>query len=201
MKKLLSIVLALAMVLALGVTAFAEEVPAGNITGETSGTVTATYNGGEDSTPAVYAVNITWNIDSTLAYSTAGTTYTWNAETLKYGTAENGTAGWSGTASVTVTVTNRSNQSVNAAVTQTPGAGLTLNNTWTAAENGGSPAGYNNNAKELASADTGVDKNDPASTGTAQVVAFATTIEAANITAGTIDANTTVATITVTLTK
>ena len=108
MKKVLSFVLALIMVMALSVTAFAlDSVP------QTSDkNVTAGYEAGEISkTATVYSFTIAWETtDHDFAYCGEKATYTWNANTLQYdvNNATHKAAGWYGSADVKVTVTNRS---------------------------------------------------------------------------------------------
>lgn len=117
MKKILSMILALAMILSLGVTAFAADVEAGEISGNTSQSVTANYTGtvaGEiDKT---YYVKIEWAAgENTLKYTNNQTTYTWDAEHYKYvadNTEDVELNGWSGSAVYTVTVTNQSNATI-----------------------------------------------------------------------------------------
>lgn len=110
MKKVLSFVLALVMVLALSVTAFAHDsVPKSEYQD-----VTAGYTAENVSKSAtVYNFTITWDASQNdLAYYGEQATYTWNTSELKYKpNTESATykaAGWYGEAKVVVTVTNRS---------------------------------------------------------------------------------------------
>ena len=103
MKKILSLVLALALVMSLGVTAFAAE-----INGDNSKDVTANYQAGETS-QKVYLVDIIWgSMEFTYTDASEGT---WDPETHTYtGTAE---AAWSCTEGANkVEVTNHSNAEV-----------------------------------------------------------------------------------------
>ena len=66
MKKVLSFVLALVMVLALSVTAFAYD----SVSQSENQTVTADYEAGKDTVPTVYNFTVTWAPDANnnLAY-------------------------------------------------------------------------------------------------------------------------------------
>lgn len=76
MKKILSLVLALALVMSLGVTAFAAE-----INGDNSKDVTANYQAGETS-QKVYLVDIVWgSLEFTYTDASEGT---WDPETHTY---------------------------------------------------------------------------------------------------------------------
>lgn len=119
MKKIMSLVLALALVLSMGVTAFAANVTVGNGTDtipENSNTVnvTANYVEGENvSAGTKYLVNVSWNVNGTLTYKDKTKTYTWNTNDMQYqltDTAETGT--WTGDATVDLTVTNKSNADI-----------------------------------------------------------------------------------------
>ena len=132
MKKTFSILLALVLVLALSAPAFAD-VPA---TGGTSQDVTATYvpavEGGMTGT--VYAVTITWtpNTMSDLTYNGGSeATYVWNAGTLQYevSAGNNIAEGWTGSTGYQVTITNKSNADVTAAVAATANYSLTAERT------------------------------------------------------------------------
>lgn len=104
MKKTIAIVLALALLLSLTITAFAATVEGSNES--VSQVVKGTYTAKE--TRTVYSVDITW---STMEF-TYNEAYKgeWNPTTHKY---ENATeAGWTGTG--TVTVTNHSNTAITA---------------------------------------------------------------------------------------
>ena len=120
MKKTLSILLSIVLMFALAIPVFAAE--------ETSVTdlpanpapnhdVTATYTPGQNvSGGTVYHVTVAWDIQSDLTYTQGNTTYTWNTDSTKYEKGEPAEDKWSGKATVTITVTNRSN----AAITATP---------------------------------------------------------------------------------
>lgn len=115
MKKLLAIVLVLALAMSIGVTAFAQGAP------ETVGQngskeidVIAGYNT-TTSTPEVYSVDIVWT-DMTFTY-TESSTKTWNAADHSYDT--NASGGWDKT-TASVTVTNHSNVEVTVAMEYVP---------------------------------------------------------------------------------
>lgn len=117
MKKTISILLALVLVLALSATAFAANSIEPNVSGTgkaTTGDVTASYTDGTTGEVAkAYYVTVSWDVDSSLAYTAGNTTLTWNAEEMKYeGTTGDGM--WSGAATVKVTVTNKSNAAITA---------------------------------------------------------------------------------------
>ena len=106
MKKILSLILALALVMSLSVTTFAAETNDGSQ--NTSIDVNALYSDGV-STPEVISVNVEWGAMS-FTYSVSGTK-TWDATKHEYTT--NSNAAWTATGN-TVTVTNHSNIAVKA---------------------------------------------------------------------------------------
>lgn len=119
MKKIMSLVLALALVLSMGVTVFADEATVGDSTdtipaNSNTVNVTANYVPGENvSAGTKYLVNVSWTVSGTLTYKDKTNTYTWNTTDMRYehtDTAEAGT--WSGSASVDLTVTNKSNADI-----------------------------------------------------------------------------------------
>ena len=106
MKKLVTLVLAVALVLAMATTAFAATVP----TSEEQA-VSATINHGEaNTTNKVYSVNIAWT-DVAFSYNAGG--YDWNTDTLEYDIPVAGS--WNDTTG-TVTVTNRSDVAIDATI-------------------------------------------------------------------------------------
>lgn len=159
MKKVLSFVLALVMVMALSVTAFAASD--GGTTYDDnhndSKDVNAKYTIAEDNTPTVYSFTVTWDFDdaNNLAYAGEKATYNWNTTSLTYKKNVDAAAGWTGQAKVTVGVVNNSNAALNfesTATSETYKLGITTTG----------PA-----SKKLDSADKGVDKTDENSKGNA----------------------------------
>ena len=141
MKKIMSLVLALALVLSMGVTVFADEgtdpttatvgngsetLPADN---ETKVEVKAQYNAGENKNAGTrYYVTLSWTVTSTLSYTDKSTTYTWDTANMKYVPTANNDAKWqdNGTATVELTVENRSNAIITATCSDvTYGTGIT----------------------------------------------------------------------------
>lgn len=142
MKKALSLILALAMVMSLGISAMAEEINAG----ENEIDVGASYTGGGVSiTGTVYSVKLSWTAIENISYNAGTVAYKWDATKLEYveDTNNSVSAGWNkDTTSCTITVTNSSNAAVTAtaAFTQKENIGATVNCTFT------------NNGAEIASA-------------------------------------------------
>ena len=106
MKKLISLLLALAMIMSLSITAFADEtdVTAGSYNTD----VTGTYVEGNDSNGTVFSVDIKWTGMNFTYYAEKGPV--WNTEDHTYSAAE--PARWEGTG--TITVTNHSNTRISA---------------------------------------------------------------------------------------
>ena len=116
MKKALSMILVLTMVLALTLPAMAAETDITPSDGKTKD-VTATYKGPEDiSTGKIYLATITWNPveGSNLTYTGAKTSYKWDTGAMKYmpNEAGNVAAKWEGFLSYTVKVENFSNDAL-----------------------------------------------------------------------------------------
>lgn len=130
MKKFVSMIMALAMVCALSVTAFAvEDVVEDSLESKTAN-VTATYSSDKDTEPAtVYHVVITWGVTAG-EYKDAGVTYTWDSDILKYKATPN-EGGVSKDAVVKVTVSNRSNATVNAEISYASATDINSTDTWT----------------------------------------------------------------------
>lgn len=114
MRKPLSILLALMLLLNFGSTVFATDPETVGKDGSKDIDVTAKYES-STTTPEVYSVDIIWS-SMTFTYTESGTK-TWNAANHSYNTSTQGA--WDKTAA-TVTVTNHSNVSVGVAVEYTP---------------------------------------------------------------------------------
>lgn len=95
MKKIVSILLVLAMMAALCICVFAEAVPGGNISGDTNGTVSVNVN--KSASDTVYDVKVTWN---SLAFTFDATE--WDSENNVY------LGSWAAATS-TIDVLNKSN--------------------------------------------------------------------------------------------
>ena len=109
MKKMLSLILALVLMLSLAIPAFATT----NVGGNTSIDVKAKYNG-SSATPEKISVDIAWGAME-FTYN-VNSTNVWDPSKHEY-SVENSTSGtWSATGN-TVTVTNHSNVAVNAGLT------------------------------------------------------------------------------------
>lgn len=111
MKKILSLILALVLVMSLSVTAFAAETNDGKK--DTTINVNAKYTDGVTEAGAVISVNVAWEAMQ-FTYTTGGVN-TWNPATHKYEVKNSG-GQWSATGN-TVTVTNHSNVKINATLT------------------------------------------------------------------------------------
>lgn len=121
MKKIFATIIALAMVLAMSVTAFAAE-DTGNKPGDSQDIDVTAKTESSTTTPTVYSVDISWD-SMTFTYSESGTK-TWNPENHTFTTSTSG--GWDKT-TANVTVTNHSNATVDVAVTYSAvdGTGVT----------------------------------------------------------------------------
>lgn len=137
MKKVLSFVLILAMMLSLSPTAFAETVNTG--TSSTTITVNGTY------VPAkTISVTVSWeNMDFT--YTASG----WDPDTHQY----TGNGAWS-TDTKTITVTNHSDVAVNATLGFTPEEGSNVTGTFTGTSTGNTLALATAVGTEVSSAPT-----------------------------------------------
>lgn len=127
MKKYFSLILVLVLAFAMAVSAFAAD-PIQSSNGSANQNVEAEYTPGQNVAGKVYYVTVEWTPGGDLKYTDGDTTYTWNTNTLKY---ENGTKGngtWSGSATVEVTVKNRSNDAIKATATWEKAASITAAN-------------------------------------------------------------------------
>lgn len=118
MKKMMSVLLVLALTLCMGMTVFA--APAGGITqsgGSAAHDVNATYQAG-GSAATIYSVDVTWG-SMGFTYTDAGAG-TWNPNTHEYDGAT--AAAWSCPADDNkITLTNHSNTNVAATLSYAPG--------------------------------------------------------------------------------
>ena len=115
MKKIVSLMLAFALLLSLGLTAFAADGA------EKSESIDVTARYEKDTTEdVVFSVDIVWE-DMTFSYSEEGTKV-WNPENHSYTTTTEG--GWDKT-TADITVTNHSNAAVEVALNYTPAEGDT----------------------------------------------------------------------------
>ena len=162
MKKVLSFVLALVMVLALSVTAFAEETPTTTRTEPnnqqeyrdiTAGYTKESHTKGD----TVYYFTITWTPNQTnnLAYTGEQATYVWNTDSLSYTKATEGhvDAAWSGSAGYSVELVNKSNAALKVTSAVENSYNLTLTKTGA-------------DEQTAASADATIDFKDSTATGT-----------------------------------
>lgn len=157
MKKAISMILALVLVLSMSITAFAAEVPDGG-----TQSITATYS--EVESTIVYKVDISWG-GMVFNYN-SGMENVWNPDTLKFETVQKDEASWAPAAQGgdTVTVINHSN------------AGVDIDITYTKAENGVDGT-LENGSFTLGSADNGTD----GAAGTATSNSAKLTLSTANI--------------------
>ena len=121
MKKYISVLLAVVVLLALAVPAFASSIPT---TGDTSVDVPATYTAGtvqivgpdgNVSTATVYSVNVSWTGIEAIRYSGETKAYYWDAASHSYkiSTGASEAAGWTkDSTSCTITITNHSNAEI-----------------------------------------------------------------------------------------
>ena len=123
MKKILSLLLATALVMSMSLSALAAEMKdTVGQNGEKEISVTAKYDSSTE-IPNVYSVDISWS-SMTFTYTETGTKI-WNPSTHTYSTTT-GTGAWDKT-EAKITVTNHSDASVTATVTYAPvdGTGVT----------------------------------------------------------------------------
>ena len=136
MKKALSMILVLTMVLALALPAMAAETEIKPSEGASSTDVKATYNAPKDKISGkIYTATIAWEAEKVtgdpLTFTGAVTAYVWNPASMKYekqdvGEGKSAAAKWTGSAGYVVTVTNKSNAEIGYKVTATNTYNLTL---------------------------------------------------------------------------
>lgn len=119
MKKIISLLLALVMVMGLSVTVFAASTSSDktSVPASETASITASYEAGSEKKDPVYKVNVTWEQVGTIKYTGAKDVYDWNTGTLVYEKKDTSVpAGWdvSSDAAVNITVTNYSNRAVTA---------------------------------------------------------------------------------------
>ena len=165
MKKVLSFVLALVMVMALSVTAFAANGIPNTGVGEFPGSkdnidITANFTDNKDVVNHKYHVTVKWAPNVTISYSNGYTTYTWDPANTKYETKAT-EAAWSVNegANIKITVENRSDgaiQAVCGAPMAVAGVNANIQGSYDNESNGtlniGSAAGENYTAGEMQSA-------------------------------------------------
>ena len=117
MKKIISLLLALVMIMGLSVTAFAD----GNATQTTTPTtsdaaITAVYVAPGAEYVHTYKATVAWQQTGTIKYTDATTVYTWDTDKLEYTTSSNTDNNkWTvDKAKVAITVTNYSDQGITA---------------------------------------------------------------------------------------
>ena len=142
MKKIMSLVLALALVLSMGVTVFAEESDhVETVPGSKDVNVTANYvDPTHSSAGTVYYVVIGWKQTGTITYTGDQYTYTWKPNDGDYGKYEQSgeAAHWTVTdAKVAITVTNKSNAAITATCAEPKKVGnVTVTGSYDATSNG-----------------------------------------------------------------
>lgn len=116
MKKIISLLLALVMVMGLSVTAFAENTET-TLPKDSNATITAQYETGTAVYKSTYKVTVSWKRTGTLKYTDAAQVYQWDTGRLEYveKTGETTNAVWTvESAAVNITVTNYSDKGITA---------------------------------------------------------------------------------------
>lgn len=187
MKKTCSILLALAMVLALSVPALATTLPTtGN---NDSHDVEATYNAGTTSKGyPVYSITLTWSNIENLVYTSGDTVYNWNSGTHKYEPTTSASSWTKAETSFTLKVDNDSDVGITATATFAATGSLTAECTGTSWTANACSLNVESAAKDIAA--------DFSGTGETQTGTISGTVK---VTGGSISADTKVGTITVVL--
>lgn len=189
MKKLISMILALAMIFSLSITAMADEQVHDSIGNSSTINVGATYKTEAAQAPAiVYYVKIEWTATNTLTYIDNGVAYVWDAMNTKYVEAEENQQvadKWDGEAQYTITATNHSNAVVNANVAVEANDGFEITNAFADGKSAMELANAAENV-EIAEGNQGAPKSDNVTV-------------SVEVTSGTIAADSNVAKITITL--
>lgn len=132
----MSLVLALALVLSMGVTVFAEENsgsttvtdPTNPENNSKSIDVTAKYEAGNKVYGGdQYYVTISWTETNTLTYKDNTVTYNWDPNKMQYAPTTGDDGKFNGQDVITVKVENRSNKAITANCTVNAASGYTLN--------------------------------------------------------------------------
>ena len=159
MKKALSMILVLTMVLALALPAMAEETESVMPTTD-SRNVTANYTAPKgESAGTKYYLTISWDVTTTLAYYGKQSVYTWDGTQYKESQKDGSNdPGWEGSATCAVTVTNKSNAPVTVAT-------VVKNNTYNLSATESKSKNFDGTLKSAAD---GIDFNETEKTGTPQ---------------------------------
>ena len=181
MKKYFSLILVLVLAFAMAVSAFAADDPIQSSNGSANQNVEAEYTPGQNVAGKVYYVTVEWTPGGNLKYTDGDTTYTWNTSELKYDEGEKGAGTWSGSATVAVKVTNKSNDAIKATATWEKAANIT-----------DATCTFANNDAEIKSAADGIEigsdqkGTEQSDTITATITGVAGTISATNKQVGSI---------------
>ena len=187
MKKTCSILLALAMVLALSVPALATSLPTtGN---NDSHDVEATYNAGTTNKGyPVYSITLTWSNIDNLVYTSGNTVYNWQPDTHTYKPTTSASSWTKDSTSFSLKVDNDSDVGITATATFAATGSLTAECTGTNWSSNQCVLQVESAAKDIADDFTG--------TGETQSGTISGTVK---VTGGSISADTKVGTITVVL--